>query len=236
MARSTRLALAGEAHLLRQLGHNHQAVFLDAEDKRRYLSDLREVCAAQAVLVHAYALLPDQVWLLLTPPSAQALSRAMQSLGRRYVIWHNQRHGRSGTLWQGRFQACVLEADSHLLKAMRYVERQPVLAGLALDLLGSPDTSAAHHLGVRRDALITDHPLYWALGNTPFDREASYRHWAQQEDSAQDMQQWESAVRQGSVLGSAAFLARLQAGAQRPLIKRPRGRPRKPAPDDSVPI
>ena len=176
MARSTRLTLSGEAHLLRQQGHNQQAVFLDDEDRRRYLADLREVCSAHGVQVHAYALMPSEVWLLITPRDGAALSRAMQALGRRYVIWHNQRHGRSGTLWQGRFQACVLEAATHLIGAMRHIERQPLQEGLAPELLASAHTSAAHHLGVRRDPLITDPPQYWALGNTPFDREAAYRH------------------------------------------------------------
>jgi putative transposase len=236
MARSTRLTLSGEAHLLRQQGHNQQPVFLDDEDRRRYLSDLREVCSDQGVQVHAYALLPAQVWLLLTPREGQALSRAMQALGRRYVIWHNQRHGRSGTLWQGRFQACVLEAGSHLLPAMRHIERQPLLSGLAPELLANADTSAAHHLGVRRDPLITDHPLYWALGNTPFDREAAYRRWLEQDDSPAMARAWEPALRQSSVLGSPAFIERLQQGLQRPLQRRPRGRPRKAPADDSVPI
>lgn len=236
MARSTRLTLSGEAHLLRQQGHNQQAVFLDDEDRRRYLADLREVCSAHGVQVHAYALMPSEVWLLLTPRDGAALSRAMQALGRRYVIWHNQRHGRSGTLWQGRFQACVLEAASHLIGAMRHIERQPLQEGLAPELLASAHTSAAHHLGVRRDPLITDPPQYWALGNTPFDREAAYRHRLEQDLPVAAEPAWEQALRQASVLGSAAFIERLQQGLQRSLQRRPRGRPRKPWPDDSVPI
>lgn len=229
MARQPRLTVAGEAHLLLQTGHNRQPVFLDADDQAHYLADLREVSRAHGVAVHAYVLLSDRVCLLVTPAEAGSLSRAMQALGRRHVPWHNQRHQRSGTLWEGRFRTCVVESPARLLAAMCHVERLPLEPGMAPDLLAHACSSAAHHLGRRRDPLVTDPAPYWALGNTPFDREAQYQHLLAQEPRAEDTRQIEAALLKGGVWGSEAFVARLQVQIDRPLTARPRGRPRKTA-------
>lgn len=229
MARQSRLTIAGEAHLLLQTGHNRQPVFLDADDQAHYLADLREVSRSHGVAVHAYALLPDRVCLLATPAEAGSLSRAMQALGRRHVPWHNQRHQRSGTLWEGRFRTCVVESPARLLAAMCHVERLSLEPGMAPELLAQACSSAAHHLGRRRDPLVTDPAPYWALGNTPFDREAQYQQLLAQEPPADDTRQIDAALRKGGVWGSDTFVARLQAQTARPLVARPRGRPRKSA-------
>ena len=234
MARQPRLTVAGEAHLLLQVGHNHQTVFLDADDHAHYLADLREVSRAHGVAVHAYALLADRVCLLATPAQADSLSRAMQALGRRHVPWHNQRHQRSGTLWEGRFRTCVVESPDRVLDAMCHVERLPLEPGMAPELLVQACSSAAHHLGHRRDPLLVDPAPYWALGNTPFDREAQYQRLLEQEPRAETRRQIEAALRKGGVWGSADFVARLQAMVARPLVARPRGRPRKPVPAEAA--
>ena len=238
MARANRISLAGEAHLLWQRGHNGQTVFHDATDRERYLADLREVMAAHRIAVHAYALLPDQVWLLATPPRADGLSQAMQALGRRFVPWHNQRHGRSGTLWDGRFRACLVEAGEALMQCLCLVDQRPLRTGLALDLLTPWDCSALHHLGARREPWLLDPAAYWALGNTPFDREAGFRQWLGQPLPEAVHQHVDTALRRGTAVGSRAYLARLERDLSRSLQPRPRGRPRKPpaGQDDSVPI
>ena len=232
MARQPRLSLPGEAHLVAQRGHNRQPVFLDEIDRQRFLGDLRDVLASHRLALHAYGLLTHQVVLLVTPGSDDSLSRAMQALGRRYVPWHNQRHQRSGGLWEGRFRTCVVEGAEPLLQVLRYIERLPLLDGLAPDLLAEADSSAAHHLGVRRDSRLIDPAPYWALGNTPFDREAHYRHWLLQEPAGEETASIEAALRRGGVLGSPAFVQRLQLLVSQSLQPRPRGRPRKiPAAD-----
>ena len=98
MARLPRLSIAGLAHHVIQRGHNRQPIFLDDEDRLAYLAALRESAALHRVAVHAYVLMNDHLHLLVTPPTAEALSKMLQAIGRRYVAAFNRRHGRIGTL------------------------------------------------------------------------------------------------------------------------------------------
>lgn len=229
MARLPRLALAGQLHHLVLRGNGGQALFADDEDRQRCLDMLREALRLHRVALHGYVLLEDSLQLLLTPESGEGLSTAMQALGRRYVAAFNRRHGRAGTLWEGRYRATVVQAQRHFLPLLTLVEWQPQHLGLAGSALDWPWSSAAHHLGRRRDALVTDHPLFWATGNTPFERELAHR--ARLEAGLPDAQALTlmDATLKGWVLGDAAFIAALSAHTERPLQPRPRGRPRKAA-------
>lgn len=229
MARLPRLVVPEHPHHLVQRGNNGQQIFLNDEDHREWLRLLGEAAATHGTAVHAYALLGDHYRLLVTPKDGQSLSATMQSLGRRYVSGFNRRHGRTGTLWEGRFRGGLIEARQHFLSCMRFIELCPVLAGVAAQASEFPWSSAAHHLGHRRDPLVTDHPLYWALGNTPFERQAAYRALLEQGLSAADISALEHSARQGWPLGSTEFLKDLRAQTDRPLTPRPRGRPRRAA-------
>ena len=115
-----------------------------------------------------------EVQLLLRPPSEPALSRMMQALGRRYVAAFNRRHGRSGTIWEGRFRAGVVQEGMHTLQGLLLVDSLPVRHGEVASAQASRWSSAPHRLGQCRDPLVTDPPEFWRLGNTPFEREAAY--------------------------------------------------------------
>jgi putative transposase len=227
MARLSRLAFAGELHHLCLRGHNGSSVFADDADRADFVAMLREAALAQAVAVHAYALLDDEVHLLATPTAASALSRLMQTLGRRYVAAFNRRHQRRGTLWDGRFRSSVLDGAANLLHAMHLIERLPVARGLAACAADWRWSSAAHHLGRWADALVTHHPLYWRLGNTPFERELAHASMLEVELPREVEQRLLTALVRGHVVGGADFLARLAPQTARSLIPRPRGRPRK---------
>jgi putative transposase len=227
MARLPRLALAGHLHHLIQRGNNSQALFVDDADRRAYLDMLREAAAAHGVAVHGYALLVERVQLLATPQAANGLSLAMQTLGRRYVARFNRRHGRSGTLWEGRYRATVLEAGRYFLHALIDIESQPVRMQWVAHAADWPWSSAAHHVGRAPDPLVTSHALYWALGNTPFEREVAYRKLLDAGVSEAEHLALTDATLKGWALGSAAFLASLKAATSRPLQPRQRGRPRK---------
>ena len=227
MARLARLSLGGELHLILQRGNNAQPVFQDDADRTSYLEKLAASAPACGLAVHAYALLPNQVHLLATPASADSLSQCMQTLGRSYVASFNRRHGRTGTLWEGRFRATVVEADRHFLDALVYVDTAAERAGLGA---AWPWSSTAHHRGQRRDPLVSEHRAFWALGNTPFDREAAYQALLARGLSAAQVEQFSQAQHKGWVLGSPAFLAAMAQRTERPLAPRPRGRPRKAAP------
>jgi putative transposase len=227
MARLPRIEAAGYPHHVIQRGNNRQAVFADTADYQRYLRLLQETSAGHSVAVHAYVLMPNHVHLLVTPEGEGGLSRFMQALGRRYVRSFNDRHHRTGTLWEGRFRSTVIATDRYLLACMRYIELNPVRAGLSLSPADYRWSSSAHHIGRAVDPLITDHALFWALGNTPFERQSAYQQLFElglAEDEISD-------IRRATNRGWALTLANAEPGGcespPRFSPPRPRGRPRK---------
>jgi len=222
MARPQRLFLPGHPHHVIQRGHNQGPIFLDDDDRRSYLHHLGEVARESRVAVHAYALGEDRVHLLLTPQTADAISRMMQALGRRYVGVFNRRHGRSGTLWAGRFASHLVD-EGAVLDCQCYIEM--VASGAGSEAGESPWSSAAHHLGSRHDPLVTPHRAVWALGNTPFEREAAYRARLEQGLPAATRQAIEQAMRSGLLLGDESARRALERELHRSLAPRPRGRP-----------
>jgi putative transposase len=151
----------------------------------------------------------------------------VQSLGRRYVALFNRRHGRSGTLWDGRFRSSLLEPASWLLPAIVYVETLPVTRGLASQAVDWPWSSTPAHLGWRRDALLSDHPSYWVVGNTPFERERAHADSLSLGLTGEQAALLETALKRGLAIGSSAFMKTLRPPAGRPIQMRPRGRPRR---------
>jgi putative transposase len=227
MARLARLSLAGLPHHVMQIGNNRQPIFLDEEDRRAWCEHLREASLVARVDVHAYVLLDNHLHLLATPRErAEALSTMMQSLGRRYVAAFNRRHGRSGTLWEGRFRAALVDPDE-VLSCMRYVDSHPQRSGLCGDPGDYPWSSCAHHLGRRRDPLIVDHARYWSLGNTPFEREAAFREFLEEGVSASEAHAISSATRRGWPIASRDAQRQLAGQLGRETVPRPRGRPRR---------
>ena len=227
MARLPRLALAGELHHVALCGHNANAVFADDADRMTFLGMLRECGVQHRVAIHAYVLLPREVQLLATPAQADGLAKLMQALGRRYVAAYNRRHGRSGTLWQGRYRNSVIEGGSMLMDATVYVESLPAVHGLVERAEDWPWSSAPHHLGRRRDPMVSEHEAYWLLGNTPFDRERAHAHMLDEGVPVGRARDIDAALRRGHALGSATFVGRLASLATRPVVAGTRGRPRK---------
>jgi putative transposase len=234
MARLPRLILPDQPHHVILRGNNRQAIFYSDLDREFLLATLAESAGQYKVALHAYVLMDNHLHLLATPPSADALSRMMQSLGRRYVGWFNARHQRSGTLWEGRFRAGLIEGERHLLACMRYIELNPVRAGLCAEAAQWPWSSAAHHLGLARSALITEHEMYWRLGNTPFEREHAYREFMEQGVSTSERAQFTDAVLRGRPVGGEAFLRPLSIEHAAIVTRRPRGRPRKAVPTEGA--
>jgi len=227
MARLARLAAAGQVHQLIQRGNNGQTVFVDRTDRENFLRMLHEAAAANDVAIHAYALTDCEIHLLATPADERGLGRMMQTLGRRYVAAFNRRHGRSGGLWEGRFRSTVIEAERHLRDCICFVELAPVRAGVALEAREHSWSSAAHHLGLASDPLVTDHPLHWTTGNTPFEREDAHRRLLERGLDRQTAAAIETATRKGWVLGSERFAALIEARTQRRTRPGPAGRPRR---------
>ncbi len=227
MARLPRLIVPSQPHYLIQRGLNGMHLFQDDDDCTAFLGWLRSAARTYKVAVHAYVLLPDQLHLLVTPSDEDGLGQMMQWLGRSYVPYYNQKYGRSGTLWHGRYKTSVVEAEKFLMPCSRYMETAPVRAGLVTQPQDYPWSSCAHHVGAQPDGVITDHPVYWALGNTPFQREAAYIALAEQLLSTSQVQTIEAAVLKGWPLGSDPYKQALERRAQRQVLPAKRGRPFK---------
>jgi putative transposase len=215
MARLPRLVLPGLPHLVLQRALAGRTAFADNADRQAMLTALREALPAEGVQLHAYALLGSEFRLVLTPPDAAALSRLMQQLGRRYVSHWNRRHGCRGTLWDGRFRCAPLQAGPPCLDAMLWTDGASEQPGA---------TSAAHHTGQQAGAWLTDPPAYWALGNTPFEREAAWRQRLATGLPSARAEALHRAALGGWALGDDAFLAEAATRAGRPVQPRPRGR------------
>ena len=236
MARRPRLSIAGELHYVVQTGHNGLAVFADDADRSAFLTMLRDAARAAEVTVHAYALLDNAVHLLAVPARGDALGRLMQSLGRQYVAAYNRRHGRSGSLWAGRFRCAPIDAAAWGYAAILEVESLPVPAGLAAEAGCYAWSSARHHLGRVRDPLISEHSAYWAIGNTPFERESVHAIKLSEANPKEGHSLLSKAARQGQPVGDEMFVNRVARVAGFVLrATAPRGRPRKSPTVKSVP-
>ncbi len=227
MARLPRLVVPGQLHHILAKGHNQQPVFREQADYQAFLRCLKDAANQYEVALHAYVLLPARIQLLATPATELGLGRMMQALGRHYVPYFNARHARSGSLWDGRFRATVLEAPHYFLPCCIMMEYQSITAGLSTELASYPWSSHAHHLGLEKNPVITDHPEYWALGNTPFQREAAYKTLSEFVPQASLVEEIETATQKAWALGSEEFKRQLAKLTPRRLSPVPRGRPSK---------
>src|SRR5229473_482470 len=205
-------------HIL-QRGNNRAACFYAQEDYRFYLHWLRLNAEHYGCAIHAYVLMTNHVHLMLTPKERDSASKLMQSLGRRYVQYVNRVHRRSGTLWEGRFRASLVEAESHLLNCYRYIELNPVRAAVVKDPADYIWSSYRHHALGTADRVVTEHPLFNALGATPAERAEAYRALFRTELDEREVNAIRTALNHGGVLGSDRFgeaiAASLGGGAER---------------------
>lgn len=226
MARQPRLSLAGYPHHIIQRGNNRQVIFMDVADRQFFLDLLEEHSKQFGVAVHSYVLMDNHVHLLATPATAEALPGMMQAVGRRYVRYFNDRYGRTGTLWDGRYKSTLVQSESYLLTCMAYLDLNPVRAGLIAQPADYAWSSYGHYAGQRTDKLITPHPLIWELGNTPFAREAAYAVLVQGGLVHREQTAITDSALYGWALGDADFVANLQKKTPRRLLKGQAGRPK----------
>ncbi len=226
MPRRPRLVLPGIPMHITQRGVNRAAVFVDDSDCARYRDLLDEVASAHDLAVHAYALMGNHVHLLMTANEAPDLARAMRLLNQRYVAAFNRRHGRTGTLWEGRFRSCLVQNENYLLMVYRYIDLNPVRAAM-VDSAGSyPWSSAKANLGLAADPSVTPHPAYLSVGANPCACAAFYRQWLDAGVSEAELASVRKHMQQERALGDARFQAMLGKSLNRPVAVRARGRPR----------
>lgn len=235
MARLPRSVVPGLPHFVIHRGLNGQWVFVDDADRSTYRLALTQAARESGVALHGYGLYPDEVRLLVTPPASASLASMMQSIGRRYVRAFNLRYGRNGTPWEGRFRSTVIDAPDWFMHCLQYAEGGATADPSDPDLMLNGDqlwSSAGHHLGLRIDDGISEHALFWALGNTPFEREVAYRRVLAQTLPQGVIERIRSATLKGWALGSPAFAQSIGALTGRRLEPLARGRP---ASDSQIP-
>jgi putative transposase len=161
-------------HVIRR-GNNRAAIFRDEGDCEFFLALLEFTAARRGVDIHVYALMTNHYHLLVTPRSPDALSHMMRDMGREYVLGHNRKHGRIGTLWTGRHRAIPVGDERYWLTCLRYIEQNPVRANMVAHP-GDYKWSSfrAHGLG-ETVPWLTPHAVYMALGSRPEERQAAYR-------------------------------------------------------------
>jgi putative transposase len=175
MARQLRLVLPGIALHVIQRGVNRTACFRTEADYLVYLSHLRQLSAKHQCALHAYCLMTNHVHLLLTPSDKESCSALMRDLGRRYVPYFNRRHGRTGTLWEGRFHSCIVESARYVLACYRYIELNPVRAKMVGRAAAYLWSSYAINTGSRADTMISPHAEFAALAAATERRSVAYQ-------------------------------------------------------------
>jgi putative transposase len=165
MARVPRHVFPGVALHVIQRGNNRNACFRQDSDYLTYMGHLRHLSAKYECKLHAYCLMTNHVHLLLTPAHSEACALLMRDLGRCYVRYFNRRHGRTGTLWEGRFRSCLVESAGYVMACYRYIELNPVRGGLSSDAGSYPWSSHATNTGTLPDPMVKPHCEFLALAN-----------------------------------------------------------------------
>ena len=227
MPRFARYCPPGIPQHIIQRGNNHQACYLAKVDCATYINCLKAASKKHLVQIHAWVLMTNHVHLLATPQSFEGISLMMQDIGRKYVRYFNTANERSGTLWEGRFKSSLVDSENYLLHCYRYIEMNPVRAGMVnhpAEYMWS--SYQCNGLGHRTD-LISFHPLYLALGATEHERQIAYRELCNQPRTEKLIADIRQAINRELVLGSASFKEKMEFVLQVRVRSGTNGRPRR---------
>lgn len=202
MPRPPRLAVSGVPLHVVQRGVNRAPCFLSRDDYRSYLDCLRDAAAKVGCRVHAYVLMTNHVHLLVTPDQDLAASQLMQRVGRRYVRAFNERHRRTGTLWEGRFRSSIVDSERYLLVCQRYIEQNPIRAGMVRAAGDYPWSSHRYYAEGVPDPVVHPHPVFLGMGVTPQERRDAYRQFCARATEAEVLDCIRSAIAHQRRLGA----------------------------------
>lgn len=224
MARLGRYFVAGQPLHVIQRGNNRSRIFHTRDDATHFLGWLGDAAERYGLALHAYVLMPNHIHVLASPGDADSLPRTMQSVGRRYVRYLNRRVERTGTLWEGRYRATVVDTDTYFFRVSRYIEMNPVRAALAPDPYAYRWSSHRANAHGQIDPLVTPHALYESLGPDLASRAATYRGFFNETLSDAVLKTIRDATNRGWALGDAAFQERMSALGGRRATPLPKGR------------
>jgi len=225
MPRKPRFFVPGYAAHLVQRGHNRSVTFFEQEDYELYLSLLVDAADRYGSNIHAYVLMTNHVHLLATPSERESLSRTMQCVGRYYVPYINRKYRRSGTLWEGRFKACPVEDTHYTLACYRYIEMNPVRAGMVRHPRDYLWSSFRTNAGESESALLTEHAAYAGLGDTPSLQAANYRKLFDIEMNGEELLEIRQCLQTGTPYGNERFRSEIESVLNLKVGQRQRGRP-----------
>jgi putative transposase len=227
MPRRARVILSNTPLHIIQRGNNRQACFFVDEDYRSYLEWLREYADRERCQIHAYVLMTNHVHLLLSGATTQAPGHLMKRLGQRYVQYINRTYARSGTLWEGRYRSCLTQEPAYVLACYRYIELNPVRAGLTEHPGDYPWSSYRSNGQGEPNAVIQAHSVYRDLGRDGASRQQAYRDLFRHALDPGLIDKLRGATNGNYALGSERFEQEVAAALQRRVTRGSPGRPKK---------
>ncbi len=208
-------------------GNNREPIFYGNGDYAFYLKKLEKALTQYLCQLHAYVLMTNHVHLLITPLEENSLSKAMQSVGRVYVQQFNHLYKRSGTLWEGRYKATLIDSNQYLLSCQRYIELNPVRAEMVTHPAEYPWSSYRYNALGDMNSLITPHDLYYSLGDTDDQRQSQYQGLFKDEISNQTLLEIREMTNKSWVLGDERFQSEIAAKINRAVAPKPKGGDRR---------
>lgn len=227
MARLPRYVIPDHPQHVILRGNNRAEIFCADADYRFYLEKLKQACDKHGCWVHAYVLMTNHVHLLITPHHEQSLGKTMQMLGRYYVQYYNYCYRRTGTLFEGRYKATLIDSENYLLTCMRYIELNPVRANMVNDPADYPWSSYHHNALGQTNDLVVPHPEFQRLGEPNEARQAAYRDLFKHQLSENTVTDIREATNKAWTLGSDRFKQHIQDKLSRRVKPKARGGDRK---------
>jgi putative transposase len=211
MARKPRFKIAGVAQIITQRGNNKQAVFFSEQDYQYYLDIFNEAAIQEECHIHAFVLMTNRIHILATPSTPDGISQLMKAIGQRYVSYINKLEKRSGTLWDGRYKASLVEPGHCLISCMRYIEMTPVRsATVKIPKDYSFSSYRVNAQGEEKGVKITPHESYnalvpWVIDKNNEEIQQKYRQLLRGQQSEEELQKIHKAINSNLVLGSKQF-------------------------------
>lgn len=227
MARLPRFVLVGHPQHVIIRGNNREPVFIADEDYQFFLAKLADAAKKHQCDIHAYVLMTNHIHLLVTPNKENSISKMMQMLGRYYVQYFNYTYKRSGTLWEGRYKASLIDSETYALLCYRYIELNPVRANMVNHPSEYPWSSYRANAMGQSNALVMPHTMYLSLGQDEEARQARYRDLFAAQIDEINLQQMREATNKAWVLGSEYFKQKIAAQLNRRSEQSARGGDRK---------
>ncbi len=227
MARLARYFLEGCPQHIIQRGNNREPIFADTRDYHFYLEWLLEAGDRYGIDIHAYVLMSNHVHILCTPQTKNSIGKTLQSIGRRYVGYFNYTYKRTGTLWEGRYKATLIDSEQYLLTCMRYIELNPVRAKMVRSPADYPWSSYSANADGKEDPLVKSHDLYRRLGRSTLERRSAYRELFRFAVCDADLEAIRENTNKAWALGNDRFREKVELLTGRRTTPKPKGRPRK---------